>query len=222
ESELVLADRYLRPGQKLLDVGCGGGREAFGFAQRGLKVTAIDVCSELIDSAKAAAEKLGVEDRPTFCIGWLTALDFPPASFDVVYRSSDVYAGTPGSGNRVKALEQCARVVRPGGLVMFPVNLSSPDSVRVRLLVEGPRNLLRWIFPELVPERGDRWAASGTGRNRPVLFRHLFFNEEEVVAETERAGLRLVERSFDFFVTQSPRPTQTERSGVLTAPRVHP
>jgi|GEM_PF-3882412 len=222
ESELVLCNRYFRPGQAVLDVGCGGGREAFGFLQRGLRVTAIDVCSELIDAAKAAAEKLGVEDGPTFRIGSLTALDFPPASFDVVYLSSDVYAGTPGSRNRVKALEQCARIVRPGGFVIFPVNLSSPDSARARLLVEAPRNLVRWLLPELVPERGDRWAPSGTGPNRPVLFRHLFFSEEEVVSETERAGLRLVERTFDFFVTQSPGPAQTEWIAVRPAPRVHP
>jgi len=222
ESELILADRYFRPGQVLLDVGCGGGREAFGFVQRGLKVIAIDVCSELIDAAKARAEKLGVEDRPAFFIGSLTALDFPPASFDVVYLSSDIYAGTPGSRNRVKVLEQCARIMRPGGLVIFPVNLSPPDSVRVRLLVEAPRNLVRWLFPELVPEPGDRWALSGTAPNPPVLFRHLFFNEEEVVSETKRAGLRFVERTFDFFVTQSPGAAQTDHIAVRSAPRVHP
>jgi SAM-dependent methyltransferase len=222
ESEILLCDRYFHAGQTLLDVGCGGGREAFGFAQRELQVTGIDVCPKLIASAKAAAEKLPNGRAPTFCVGSLAALDFSPASFDAIYLSSDIYAGIPGKRNRVKALAQCRRIVRPGGLVIFPVKLSPPDSVRTRLLVEAPRAAVRWLVPELVPEPGDRWGPQGTGPNPPVLFRHSFFAEEEVVSEAKSAGLRFVERAFDFFVTQSPRSAQAERAEGVSAARVHP
>src|SRR5262249_44192377 len=68
----------------------------------------------------------------------------------------------------------------------------------------GPRTAVRWLVPELVPEPGDRWKSEGTGPNPPILFRHSFFDEEEVVSEAKSAGLRFVERAFDFFVTQSP------------------
>src|SRR5215813_13134925 len=128
ESEVFLCDRYFHPGQALLDVGCGGGREAFGFAQRGLRVTGIDVCTRLIASACKIAEKLP-RGAPNFCVGSLSALDFPPASFDVIYLASDIYAGIPGRRNRVNALAQCRGIVRPGGFVIFPVKLSPPDSI---------------------------------------------------------------------------------------------
>ncbi len=222
ESEIMLCDRYFHPGQALLDIGCGGGREAFGFARRELYVTGIDVCAKLIADAKATAEKLLDGRAPTFCVGSLSALDFPPASFDAIYLSSDIYAGIPGRKNRVKALEQCRRIVRPGGLVIFPVKLSPQDSVRVRLLVETPRAAIRCLVPELVPEPGDRWGPQGTGPNPPVLFRHSFFDEEEVVSEAKCAGLRFVEREFDFFVTQSPASAQTERVAAGPGTRVHP
>src|SRR4051812_2897834 len=46
ESEEQVCERSLRPGDRILDVGCGTGREARGFARRGLRVTGIDVCPE--------------------------------------------------------------------------------------------------------------------------------------------------------------------------------
>ena len=221
ESELFLCDRYFHPGQALLDVGCGGGREAFGFAQRGLRVTAIDVCSKLIASACTIAEKLP-RGAPNFCVGSLSALDFLPASFDAIYLASDIYAGIPGRRNRVNALAQCRGIVRPGGFVIFPVKLSPPDSIRLRLLVEAPRTAARWLSPELVPEFGDRWGPQGLGPNPSVLFRHSFFDEEEVVSEAKSAGLRFVERAFDFFVTQSTATAQADCIAAVAARRVHP
>ena len=223
ESEILLCDRYSRPGQALLDVGCGAGREAFGFAQRHLQVTGIDVCPKLIDDAKAAAGHLLNGRAPQFSIGSLTRLDFPRASFDIIYLASDIYAGVPGRRNRVQVLERCRHIVRPGGWVIFPVKLSPPDSARLHLLVEGPRTVLRWLLPKLIPEPGDRWRPEGTGPNPPVLFRHSFFKEEEVVSEAKSAGLRFVERAFDFFVTQAPWSAQADRvtaAGCLT--RVNP
>ena len=223
ESEILLCDRYFRPGQALLDVGCGAGREAFGFAQRDLQVTGIDVCPKLIADAKAAAEHLLNGCAPNFSVGSLTRLDFPPASFDIIYLASDIYTGVPGRRNRVKALERCRHMVRLGGWVIFPVKLSPPDSVRIHLLVEAPRTAVRWIAPELVPEPGDRWRPEGTGLNPPVLFRHSFFNEQEVVSEAKSAGLRFVERAFDFFVTQSPGSAQADRLAAAgSATRVNP
>src|ERR1700694_5081103 len=41
--EETLLERHLAPGQRLLDVGCGAGREAIGFARAGLEVVGIDV-----------------------------------------------------------------------------------------------------------------------------------------------------------------------------------
>src|SRR5262249_16539711 len=154
ESEVLLCDRYFRPGQALLDIGCGAGREAFGFARRDLQVTGIDVCPKLIADAKTAAGQSLNGRAPNFCVGSPTRLDFPPASFDAIYLASDIYTGVPGRRNRVKALARCRHIVRPGGWVIFPVKLSPPDSVRIHLVMEVPRTAVRWLIPGLVPNAG--------------------------------------------------------------------
>src|SRR5206468_10043300 len=50
--EQVLLDRYLRPAQRLLDVGCGAGREAIAFARASLFVAGIDVAPAMIALAR--------------------------------------------------------------------------------------------------------------------------------------------------------------------------
>lgn len=40
--------QYLAPGSSILDFGCGSGRDAKYFAERGYKVTATDGCAELV------------------------------------------------------------------------------------------------------------------------------------------------------------------------------
>jgi SAM-dependent methyltransferase len=42
----------VRPGQCVLDVGCGGGRYARALADRGLRVTGVDLSEELIEAAR--------------------------------------------------------------------------------------------------------------------------------------------------------------------------
>ena len=43
--------KYLKPGATVLDFGCGSGRDAKCFAERGYKVTATDGCAELVAMA---------------------------------------------------------------------------------------------------------------------------------------------------------------------------
>jgi SAM-dependent methyltransferase len=57
------ADSVLPPGARLLDLGCGTGEDAIRFAQRGLRVTAIDSASEMIGALILKARAAGVADR---------------------------------------------------------------------------------------------------------------------------------------------------------------
>ncbi|MEL7156590.1 MAG: class I SAM-dependent methyltransferase, partial [Actinomycetota bacterium] len=49
----------LRPGDRVLDVGCGPGRHALALAEAGMAVTGIDISPRFIDLARAAAK--GIE-----------------------------------------------------------------------------------------------------------------------------------------------------------------
>ena len=51
---------YLRPGSRILDAGCGSGRDALAFCKAGFKVDAFDASAEL---CRIASEKTGIEVR---------------------------------------------------------------------------------------------------------------------------------------------------------------
>jgi SAM-dependent methyltransferase len=147
DSEQRLVDRYLRAGDRLLDIGCGAGREAFGFARLGIHVAGIDLCADLIAWARQRAATMPLAGDVSFRTLPLSRLDFPPAAFDVVYFSSDVYACLPGRRNRVAVLRTCSRLTRPGGLIIFPVTVQS--SPLDRWLVDNWRRLAGGGFASL-------------------------------------------------------------------------
>ncbi len=51
----------LRPGTRLLDVGCGTGRHAVPLAQAGIEVTGVDLSPEMLERAAARAARAGAE-----------------------------------------------------------------------------------------------------------------------------------------------------------------
>jgi len=60
EVDFLLEELSLRPGGSILDVGCGTGRHSIELAKRGFSVTGIDLSSEMLAKAAAAADTAGV------------------------------------------------------------------------------------------------------------------------------------------------------------------
>jgi SAM-dependent methyltransferase len=77
----AMADHYkLKPGDKILDVGCGKGYLLYDFTKvvPGIEVTGLDISSYAIANAKE-------EIRDRIKLGNATALPFPDKSFDLVF-----------------------------------------------------------------------------------------------------------------------------------------
>ncbi|MEU5717594.1 methyltransferase domain-containing protein [Streptomyces sp. NPDC020403] len=104
----------LRPGQAVLDVGCGPGTITADLAERVApgRVTGLDTGRGILDRAAAVASGRGL-DNVEFATGDVHALDFPDDSFDVVHAHQVLqHVSDP-----VRALREMRRVCRPGGLV---------------------------------------------------------------------------------------------------------
>jgi SAM-dependent methyltransferase len=69
----------LPPHAKILDIGCGPGRDAKIFTEKGVSVLGIDFCENLLDIAKAHAP------LAEFRLMDIETAAFPPSSFDGVW-----------------------------------------------------------------------------------------------------------------------------------------
>ncbi|WP_052850583.1 methyltransferase domain-containing protein [Streptomyces avicenniae] len=104
----------LRPGQALLDLGCGPGTITADLAERVApgQVTAVDRTASVLAAAREAVEARGVTSV-RFAVGDAHALDFPDDSFDVVHAHQVLQHVT----DPVRVLREMRRVCRPGGVV---------------------------------------------------------------------------------------------------------
>jgi len=100
---------HLRPGVRLLDVGCGPGTITADFARRlgPSAVLGIDASADVI--AEAQRDHPGV----SFATGDVYRLDFSEAAFDIVH----AHQVLQHLADPVAALKEMRRIVRPGGIV---------------------------------------------------------------------------------------------------------
>ena len=72
----------LQPKMRVLDVACGAGNLSFPAARAGAEVTGVDIAENLIEQARAIAEKENAKIQ--FNVGDAESLSYDRASFDVV------------------------------------------------------------------------------------------------------------------------------------------
>jgi SAM-dependent methyltransferase len=156
--------RHVRPGGRILDAGCGVGRDTLAFARRGYDVVAFDAAEEMVKLARgragshAVVHRMHSEDirwRGEFDAIWACAslLHIPEASFPTV-------------------AERMAETLRPGGAWYMSFKLGKGERVAgERLFVDHTEETLRdvlgsipvritevWITADVRPGRGsEQW-----------------------------------------------------------------
>ncbi|HET9690258.1 MAG TPA: class I SAM-dependent methyltransferase [Acidimicrobiales bacterium] len=133
----MLTVRYeqlgLRPGERLLDLGAGGGRHAFEAMRRGAVVTAVDADGAEVKDAVGMMAAMHADDPGTRATGGrgqglrgdALALPFADATFDRVI-AAEVLEHIPDDEG---AIGELARVLRPGGTMAVTVPRWYPELV---------------------------------------------------------------------------------------------
>lgn len=110
--EIDEALRHIPPGQRVLDVGCGNGYSTAIFAKQAEHIVGIDYSEAMI--ARATRE-YGHLPNTTFEVrDILSPLPYPAKSFGVAV-TQRCLINLVTWDNQQKAIEQIARVLRPGG-----------------------------------------------------------------------------------------------------------
>lgn len=125
----------LASGDRLLDMGCGGGRHAFAAARRGARVVALDADAGELKGVRdmlVAMEEEGEVPAPGVGIplqGDALALPFADGAFDRVI-ASEVLEHVPDDRGAIREL---ARVLRRGGRMAVTVPAEFPERINWRL-----------------------------------------------------------------------------------------
>ncbi len=125
-------------GQRLLDVGCGGGILAEAMAQRGASVTAIDMGTGPLEVARLHQLESGVQVEYQQSTAEAMAEQHPEA-FDVVC-CLEMLEHVPDPGAVIQA---CADLTRPGGNVYFSTINRNPKAFLFAIV--GAEHILRLL-----------------------------------------------------------------------------
>jgi SAM-dependent methyltransferase len=151
--------QWLRPGQRVLVLGCGTGPDACHFAETGMRVTGIDISPTAIDLARKQAADRGLD------ITWIVgdACDLSRASrFDAVFDAHTLHCLALAS-DRSALIRSVARTLVVGGQFIIATMIAEEKTTfpeRFELDDEG----ILWANPsddftsvDCVEREGRRW-----------------------------------------------------------------
>jgi len=200
--EAVIVERYAEPlSGSVLEIGVGGGRLTAHLAPLARELCGIDISPAMVEACRvrfpeARFEVADLADLSAFADG---AFDALLAGYNVI----DVL----GHGERPATLRGWARVLRPGGLLIFSThNLHSAESIpspwRVPLSKRPQRLIMNALLTprrvrnrrRLAPheERGDGWAVLNDQAHDFGLLHH-YSDPAAQEAELRAAGFELLE-----------------------------
>lgn len=121
----------LRPGQRILDLGCGPGLYAIRLARRGLAVVGVDLSANSLDYARRATEREGLPIE-------YVELDYRELDYAGRFDAALLIyfdLGVLSNADRDEVLARVHRALRPGGAFAFDVRTpkrpAPPDGTRI-------------------------------------------------------------------------------------------
>jgi len=175
--EEYLFPKYYKPGENVLDLACGLGRTTLLLHEMGLTVRGVDRSEFLIKIAKRRLPYLDLK------VGSYEHIDEADSSFSHVLISFNGIDYAYPSEQRITALRECARVLKPGGTFIY----SSHNLKSMHCFSPNYRGRLCWKFRNFFKAFKDSDYLLEDG-----LYA-FYASSDFVVQQTEGVGLKLLE-----------------------------
>ena len=109
-------EQYLKPGDRIADIGAGAGEYSLYFAKSGYDVSAVELADRNIEAFR---KKLTADDRVELRQGNAVDLSFwPDAAFDMVLLFGPLYH-LHREEDRQRCIAEAKRVCKPDGTIFF-------------------------------------------------------------------------------------------------------
>jgi SAM-dependent methyltransferase len=222
-AEQLVRATDLRPGEQVLDLGCGTGTVALLAARAGARVVGVDPTPRLLDVARAAATAAGL--TIDFRAGAAPGIPVEDTSQDAVLSNfALIFSPDPAA-----AVADVVRVLRPGGRAVFDAwipggAIDAMISASMRALAEvvgrpvQPPGRVSWHDPQVVEAL---FAATGRdvevrAETHRIAFRgaspERYLDEVQLLHPMSVAGANLIQQAGGDFT-----PVRTAMLDALTA-----
>ena len=145
EIDIYLFDQLLRgriaPGMRVIDAGCGGGRNLLYLLSHGYDVAGCDRDHTAVEAVRAMASRLAPQlPGGNFRVEPIEAMSFPDACADVVLASAVLHFASDDEQFNAM-IKELWRVLKPGGMLF--ARLASSIGIESRVLrVRGRQHRL--------------------------------------------------------------------------------
>lgn len=187
--ELIPLAKYVQPGEKVLDLGCGNGRLFSMLKDKNIRYVGIDSSEKLIEIAKSKYQGENLK----FLVVEALRLPFSDNSFNKIF-SIAVLHHIPSDDFRLESLKEAQRILKARGLLILTVwNLRQNKA--------GPGLLLKYTILRILGKSeldpGDIFYPWKSSKGEILAQRYVHcFRKKELERLVEKAGFRVKEIGF--------------------------
>ncbi|MEM3408446.1 MAG: class I SAM-dependent methyltransferase [Candidatus Micrarchaeia archaeon] len=138
--DVIEFSKEWKPG-KLLDIGCGSGRNLFHFAEKGFDWYGIDFSKEMINKAIENFKRKNIDVKGRLKVGDMTELPFQDESFDYIISIASFHH-LPKE-EQLKTIKEMKRVLKENGEMIISV-WNKYSFKRIGFWFSGKETLIPW------------------------------------------------------------------------------